>query len=78
MGEILKRKYALRSEAGPPKFFIPEQKGKVVYKAPGDAGATPAPLPPNIFKKDISLSTTLLLVKYCPSDQMHSLKLGFQ
>ena len=36
------------------------------------------PCPPNIFKKDISLSTTLLLVKYCPSDQMHSLKLGFQ
>ena len=57
---MLKRKPILRSEATPPKFFIPEQKGKVVYKAPGDPGATPAPLPPNIFKKDISPATSPL------------------
>ena len=43
MDEMLKRKYTLRSEAGPPKFFIPEQKGKVVYKAPGDVGTSPNP-----------------------------------
>ena len=37
-----KRKPILRSEASPPKFFIPEQKGKVVYKVPGDRGAIPS------------------------------------
>ena len=37
----LKRKPILRSEALPPKFFIPEQKGKVVYKVPGDSRDPP-------------------------------------
>ena len=58
---MLKRKPIPRSEATPPKFFIPEQKGKVVYKAPWDTGATPPP--PNIFKKDISPLPHLLFTR---------------
>lgn len=69
---VLRRKLCLRSEASPPKFFIPEQKGKVVYKVPGDEGGA-IPRPQNIFKMDICHFTT-----YFSPDQMHSVRLQFQ
>ena len=69
---MLKRKPILRSEALPPKFFIPEQKGKVVYKVPGDPG-DPPPFVLQISSKRTSVQPLHHLLN--SPDQTHSLQL---